>query len=53
MRVPYVSRTKALAGPHELAQIGRMCVPDICMEWENNVQPSVAAYALGDLPTRR
>ncbi|XP_073360806.1 uncharacterized protein [Aegilops tauschii subsp. strangulata] len=38
---------------HELGQIGRMCLPDICMHWENDVPPLVAARVLGDLPAHR
>lgn len=38
---------------HELGQIGRMCLPGDCMEWNTIVPPSVAVCVLGDMPKHR
>ncbi|XP_073355676.1 uncharacterized protein [Aegilops tauschii subsp. strangulata] len=38
---------------NELAHIGSTCLPNDCMQWENNVPPSVAECAFGDLPKHR
>lgn len=46
-------RRSANSVAHELAQIGRMCLPSVCMEWDSIVPPAVAACVSGDMPERR
>lgn len=46
-------RRTANSAAHELAKIGRMCLPNSCMEWNSIVPPSVAVCVSGDLPEHR
>ena len=46
-------RRSANSVAHELAQIGRMCLPSVCMEWDSFVPPAVAVCVSGDMPERR
>ena len=46
-------RRSANSAAHELAKIGRMCLPNNYMEWNSIVPPSVAVCVSGDMPERR
>lgn len=46
-------RRSANSVAHELAQIGRMCLPNECMEWNSTVPPNVAVCVMADMPEHR
>lgn len=48
-----VCRREANSVAHELAKIGRMCLPNNCIDWDSSVPPQVAVCASGDLPEHR
>ena len=46
-------RRSANSAAHELAKIGRMCLPNNYMEWNSIVPPSVVVCVSGDMPGHR
>lgn len=44
-----VCRRTANSVAHELASMGRLCVPNHCMQWESDVPAAVAVCALADV----
>ena len=43
-------RRSTNSAAHELAKIGRMCLPNNCMEWNTTVPLNVVVCVLGDMP---
>lgn len=46
-------RRNANSVAHELAQVGRVCLPNECVVWNSDVPPHVAICVSGDLPEHR